>query len=132
MQDFLGPLTAVKLSGRLAFAFVSRRDSPLAGSAAKCIESKLRNQGLKLIHPSTSAIIASSAHARKKEEFVDKDEWKELRHQNEELRGGEDEKFMQLGARIGRALVSSIETSRPRNSDSRLCCAAVCILTSPA
>jgi len=113
MQEFLESVVAVKLSGKLAFAFDTRRDSLLAGSAAKYIEARLRNQGLIMINQSASAIIVSSGPERKKGEFRDKDDWKEWRHQNEKLRGGEEEKFKQFGASIGMTLVSSPETSRP-------------------
>jgi flavodoxin len=50
MQEFLDALAGTNLSGKMAFAFDTRRESFLAGSAAKYIEGKLRHQGLRIIN----------------------------------------------------------------------------------
>ena len=106
MQEFLDSMAGVKLSGKLAFAFDTRRESFLAGSAAKYIEGKLRRQGLRIISKNESAIIVSSGPERRKDEFKDGDEWKEWKHRNEGLREGEEMRFKQIGTAIGRALAS--------------------------
>ena len=103
IQEFLEAAADVKLSGKWAFAFDTRRESFLAGSAAKYIEGRLRRQGLRMVKPSESAIIVGYGPVRKKEEFRDRDEWKEWRHRNEGLREGEVKRFEQLGALIGAA-----------------------------
>jgi flavodoxin len=107
MQEFLDALADVKLSGKQAFAFDTRRESFLAGSAAKYIEEKLRRQGLKMISRIESAIIVSSGPERRKDEFRDKDEWKEWKHRNEGLREGEENRFEQIGAHIDKALATA-------------------------
>ena len=105
MQEFLESVAGVSLSGIRAFAFDTRRESFLSGSAAKYIEGRLRHQGLRMVNPSESAIVVTCGPERKKGEFGDKDEWKEWRHRNEGLRQGEVEKFEHLGAVLGRGLV---------------------------
>jgi flavodoxin len=107
MQAFLDSVADVKLLGKLGFAFDTRRESFLAGSAAKYIEVRLRRQGLDIINPSESAIIVSTGPQRKKNEFGDKDEWKEWKHRNEGLREGEETRFEQLGAHLGKALIKT-------------------------
>jgi flavodoxin len=49
MQGFLDSLTSVDLAGKLAFAFDTRRDSLLAGSAAKYIEAGDENRQSEII-----------------------------------------------------------------------------------
>ena len=105
MMKFLESVADVKLSGRRAFTFDTRRESLLAGSAAKYIEGRLRRQGMRIVNPSESAIVVSYGPDRKKEEFRDRDEWKEWRHRNEGLREGEVKRFERLGAMLGRGLV---------------------------
>ena len=101
IQEFFASVAEVGLSGKRAFAFDTRRDSFLAGSAAKYIEGRLRRQGLILVQQSESAIVVSHGPERKKDEFRDKDEWKEWRHKNEGLREGEEKRFEKLGVAIG-------------------------------
>jgi len=113
MQEFLDAVADVKLSGKLAFAFDTRRESFLAGSAAKYIERKLCHQGLRIISQNASAIIISSGPERRKDEFRDKDEWKEWKHRNVGLREGEEKRFEQIGVTIGKALASPDDTNPP-------------------
>jgi flavodoxin len=107
MQEFLASMTRANLSGKRAFAFDTRRESFFAGSAAKYIEGRLRRQGLIMVYQSESAIIVSYGPERKKEEFRDKEEWKEWRHKNEGLCEGEEKRFEKLGAMIGNSLAQS-------------------------
>jgi len=106
MQEFLNAVADVKLSGKLAFAFDTRRESFMAGSAANYIEGKLRRLGLRIISQNESAMIVSSGPERRKDEFSDKDEWKEWKHKNEGLREGEEKRFVRIGTMIGKALAS--------------------------
>jgi hypothetical protein len=50
---------------------------------------------------------------RGKDEFRDKDEWKEWKHRNEGLREGEEKRFEQIGAMIGKALASENGRNAP-------------------
>jgi len=113
MQEFLDAMADANLSGKQAFAFDTRRESFLAGSAAKYIEEKLRRRGLRMISQNESATIVSIGPERRKDEFGDKDEWKEWKHRNEGLREGEEKRFEQIGATIGKALASGYDESTP-------------------
>jgi flavodoxin len=107
MQDFLRSLEKAKLSGKLGFAFDTRRDSFLAGSSAKFIEDRLQKFGLKMAGERVSAIIIDPEPEEKRRESESKDEWKERRHGRERLQDGEEKRFEQVGTQIGAALVAS-------------------------
>ena len=107
MQDFLGSLSKVDLSGKRAFAFDTKRDSLLAGSAAKYIEGALRNRRMRIVSQRQSAIIATPEAATKKLGSESKDEWKERRHGSEKLLGGEEGRFEEIGSQVGRALLEA-------------------------
>ena len=104
MQDFLEMVEKLGLSGKKGFAFDTRRDAFMAGSAAVGIEKGLQKSGLKVIRTRASAIIVGPDFDRKKSEFNDKDEWKEWRHKNERLLEGEERRFEQIGREIGTIL----------------------------
>ena len=104
MQTFLVSLKSVDLSGKMAFAFDTRRDSFLSGSAAKYIEAALLKQGMKVISPRLSASIIGPEAEAGKQDFENKDDRKEWRHKNERLSEGEEERFEKAGVVIGKAL----------------------------
>ncbi|MEM3759487.1 MAG: flavodoxin domain-containing protein [Candidatus Bathyarchaeia archaeon] len=60
MKAFLEKLKSVNLKGKKAFAFDTKYKSRLAGSAAKGIEKRLKEFGMSIIKPYTSAIVKSS------------------------------------------------------------------------
>jgi flavodoxin len=107
MQDFIESLASVDLAGKYAFAFDTRRDSFLAGSAAKYIEEGLRKRRMKIIKQKMSAIIVSTEPVKGEQDFQSKDEWKEWRHKSEGLRDGEEKRFEQVGVQIGKALLGA-------------------------
>ncbi len=111
MQDFLGSLSKVDLSGKRAFAFDTKRDSLLAGSAAKYIEGALRNRGMRIVSQRQSAMIATPEAEMERRESESKDEWKERRHGSEKLLGGEGGRFEQIGRQVGRALLEAAPMS---------------------
>jgi flavodoxin len=104
MQDFVGSLVSENLAGKPAFAFDTRRDSFLAGSAAKYIEGGLRKRRMKIVRQRMSAIIVSTEPEKGKQDFQSKQEWKDWRHKSEGLGDGEEKKFKQVGVQIGKAL----------------------------
>ena len=55
MKEFLDRLKGTDLSGKYGFAFDTRLDYPLSGSAAKLIEKELKRLGLQIIAPRESA-----------------------------------------------------------------------------
>jgi hypothetical protein len=109
MQNFLRFLDKVDVAGKAAFAFDTRRDFSLARSAAKFIEERLRELGLKIICTRASAIIFDPEPENKRRESEEKDFWKERRHARERLEGGEEKRFTEIGAKIGIALAANNE-----------------------
>jgi hypothetical protein len=57
MKEFLDELKEVNLKGKWGFAFDTKLDSIMAGSAAKFIEKKLKAYGVDIIRPRSSAIV---------------------------------------------------------------------------
>ena len=61
MKDFLSKLDGVQsLKGKFGFAFDTKFRSALSGSAAKYIEKKLEQFGMKIVRPRQSAIVAKT------------------------------------------------------------------------
>ena len=88
IKEFLGKLKRVNLAGKYGFAFDTKVDSKLSGSAAKFIEKELKSQGLQIISPLESAIV-----------FALKD--------GARLKEGEDKRFEQVGLQLGTASVQN-------------------------
>jgi flavodoxin len=88
MKEFLGKMRTADLSGKYGFAFDTRLTRPLSGSAAGLVEKELKSLGLQIIAPRESATVflaggtVSGAY----------------------LKEGEEERFRQIGARIGETL----------------------------
>jgi hypothetical protein len=57
MKEFLSRLEGRSFVGMYGFAFDTRYDSFMAGSAAKQIEKRLETTGMQIIKPHTSAIV---------------------------------------------------------------------------
>jgi flavodoxin len=57
IKEFLGKLKRVNLAGNYGFAFDTKVDSKLSGSAAKFIEKELKSQGLQIVAPRESALV---------------------------------------------------------------------------
>jgi len=87
MKKFLGKLKSIDLSGRYGFAFDTRLDWRLSGSAAKFIEKELNNLGLQIIAPRESAIV----FALKETGTIT----------GASLKEGEEKRFEQIGLQIG-------------------------------
>jgi flavorubredoxin len=94
MKEFLSGLEGAskKFAGKYGFAFDTRYDSFMAGSAAKYIEKKLDEIGLEIIKPRTSAIVRGT-----------KDKGKSC---DTTLREGEEKVFEAVGNDIGKILVA--------------------------
>ena len=87
MKKFLGKLKSIDLSGRYGFAFDTRLDWRLSGSAAKFIERELNSLGLQIIAPRESAIV----FALKETGTIT----------GASLKEGEEKRFEQIGLQIG-------------------------------
>ena len=57
MKVFLSLLKGRSFADKYGFAFDTRYDSFMAGSAAKYIEKRLKTTGIRIIKPRTSAIV---------------------------------------------------------------------------
>jgi flavorubredoxin len=57
MKKFLAKIKSIDLSGKYGFAFDTKFDSRVSGSAAKFIERELNKLGLQIIAPRESAIV---------------------------------------------------------------------------
>lgn len=64
MKEFMERLKSRDLKGMYGFAFDTKLDSPLSGSAAKFIEKKLQEAGLQIIRPRRSATVAGQEGKR--------------------------------------------------------------------
>ena len=95
MKEFLGKFKSIELSGKYGFAFDTKLDWRLSGSAAKFIEKQLSNLDLRVIAPRESAIVialkerGATSGARLKE--------------------GEEKRCEQIGLQIGAALAANVE-----------------------
>jgi len=86
MKDFLSKLEGgTSLQGTLGFAFETKIDSRLSGSAAKYIEKKLEEFGLRIVRTRASAIVSGGTR-------------------NNVLREGEEARFEEIGDELGVAL----------------------------
>lgn len=86
MKDFLSGLRGVKnLSGVRGFAFDTKFDSLLSGSASKYIEARLEELGLKIVRPRASAIVSGGT-------------------KDNVLKAGEEARFETIGDEIGELL----------------------------
>jgi hypothetical protein len=83
-------------AGKYGFAFDTRYDSFMAGSAAKYIEKKLDKIGLETIKPRTSAIVRGTNEKGKGCDTT--------------LREGEETVFEAVGNEIGTTLVAKTIT----------------------
>lgn len=93
MKDFLEKLQGTDLSGRYGFAFDTRLDSRLSGSAGAYIEKKLTKAGLRVIAPRESAIVFRVKGGGETGAAA--------------LREGEDRRFQEIGKRVGAELLAA-------------------------
>ncbi len=87
MKEFLDRVKIVSLRGKYGFAFDTRYGYPLAGSAAKFIEKKLKHLGIEIIHPHSSAMVVQHKTAVKAGDAL--------------LKEGTEEVFENIGKEIG-------------------------------
>lgn len=85
MKKFLSKLKSLDLSRKYGFAFDTKFDSCMSGSAAKFIEKELKKLGLQIIAPRESAIVFG---IKEKEGGA-------------RLKEGEEARFEQIGLRLG-------------------------------
>ena len=86
MDEYMEELKKIELQGRLFFAFDTRNSSPFAGSAAKCIQTRAKNRGLREIARRESAIVKTVRQGMSITGNV--------------LRDGEEARFETIGARL--------------------------------
>jgi flavodoxin len=93
IKGFLAKLDGAGLAGKWAFAFDTKLDSRVSGSAAKFIEKVLKRLGLRIIAPRESAVVISP---------LAKD-----RASVTKLKDGEEKRFQAVGKTVGTALLAS-------------------------
>ena len=95
VKEFLSAMGGIDMNGKFGFAFDTKLDSRMSGSAAKYIEHALDDGGVHLIADRQSAIVTSRKDGGK---IVGAD-----------LREGEEKRFEELGIRIGKATEEALE-----------------------
>lgn len=95
IKDFIVKLEGAGLSGKFGFAFDTKVDSRLSGSAAKLIEKELGRLGLRILAPRASAIVFGTQG---------KD-----RANTTKLKAGEEKRFQQIGKQVGTVLLASVK-----------------------
>jgi len=95
VKDFLRGIGNFNVGGKFGFAFDTKLDSRFSGSAAKYIEHALDDSGLHMIADRQSAIVISRKDGGK---IVGAD-----------LKEGEERRFEELGARLGKATEEALE-----------------------
>lgn len=92
MKEFLRRLKGVDLSGKRGFAFDTKLDWRISGSASKSIEKELRNLGLLVVLPRESAIVST---VRTNGQIT-----------GARLKEGEESRLQGVGRQIGAALAA--------------------------
>jgi len=87
MKKFLKATKETDLSGKLGFAFDTKLDSRLSGSAAKYIEHALDDLGAHIVAPRESAIVTNQKTGKQITGAT--------------LKQGEEDRFEKLGLRVG-------------------------------
>jgi len=96
MKDFIAALAGrAELSGRYCFAFDTKLDWRISGSASKFIE-KLEKLGLRTLARRESAIVQGSQSKDRASITM--------------LKEGEEQRFQQLGRLVGAALLASTKS----------------------
>ena len=99
MKEYLVLLGEMDLKGKYFFAFDTRIDWRLSGSAAKYIEHFFEGRGAKKLAPRDSAIVTSQREAGN--------------FSGATLKAGEEDRFRALGARLGDALKKTVANPVP-------------------
>jgi flavodoxin len=97
MKEFLSSVEGLDLEGKRGFAFDTRFAAPLSGSAAGVIEKKLKKMGLRMVAPRESATVSSAKGVA-----------------GATLKEGEEERFHEIGRRIGQAVLATEAVSSRR------------------
>jgi flavodoxin len=95
VKEFLKAMGGVDMEGKFGFAFDTKLDSRISGSAAKYIEHALDDRGLHMIAEKQSAIVTSRKDGGR---IIGAD-----------LKEGEETRFEELGAQIGKATEEALE-----------------------
>jgi len=94
MKEFLAKLKSVDLSGKYGFAFDTKLDWRLSGSAAKFIEKELNSLGLRIVALHESAIVSTM---KEKGAIT-----------GARLKEGEEKRLEQAGFKVGVAFAASM------------------------
>jgi flavorubredoxin len=99
MKQFLKTLKNVGLTGKYGFAFDTKVDSRLSGSAAKFIEKELAGMGIQMIVRREYAYVYNAVKG-------------EISTRSTTLKPGEEMRFERIGMEIGRAVIAAYAKKR--------------------
>ena len=91
MKEFMKRLKQLNLKGKYGFAFDTRMDSFMAGSAAKYIEKKLKTYGFEILKSHNSAIVVGQKAIKKENDKIG----------DARLEAGMDDLFEEVGKELG-------------------------------
>ena len=100
MKQFIKAMEGANLGGKFAFAFDTKYDSRMSGSAAKYIEHALDDQGLHLVVGRGSAIVTSTKDRGKITGAL--------------LKDGEERRFEEMGLRLGKTTLDEMRRMPPQ------------------
>ena len=86
IKEFFRKMESEALAGKRGFAFDTKANPGIFGSAAKFIEKRLKSQGLQIVAPRESAIVFTAGSTK-----------------SARLKEGEEERFEKIGLRIASA-----------------------------
>ena len=93
IKEFISKLEGAGLAGKWGFAFDTKLDWRISGSAAKFIEKELKSRGIRILVPRESAIVLSP---------IGRD-----RASATKLEEREEPRFQLVGKKVGEALLAS-------------------------
>ena len=107
MKEFLDRLKRLNLEGKYGFAFDTRLNSFMAGSAAKHIEKKLKTYGLEILKSHNSAIVVGRQSNKK--------EGKKIAAVGDaQLEAGMNDLFEEVGKELGLLLLQQQQSKVQR------------------
>ena len=107
MKEFLDRLKRLNLEGKYGFAFDTRLNSFMAGSAAKHIEKKLKTYGLEILKSHNSAIVVGRQSNKK--------EGKKIAAVGDaQLEAGMNDLFEEVGKELGLLLLQQQQSKLQR------------------
>jgi flavorubredoxin len=113
IKEVLARLEGVDFSGKFGFVFDIKLGYPLTGSAARFVEKRLMNLGIKIVHERASAIVIPQKKEWVQQQQEERGEEGWVHEEYYPLKEGEEKRFEELGHQIGAALLSKTSIPSP-------------------